>query len=60
MIVEKRGGDAEAITEATLKLRVGGEEILTVAEGDGPVNALDSALRKALTHYYPDLSPPSA
>ena len=56
VIVEKRGGDLEAITEATLKLRVGDEEILTVAEGDGPVNALDSALRKALTHYYPELA----
>ena len=56
VIVEKRGGDPEAITEATLKLRVGDEEILTVAEGDGPVNALDSALRKALTHYYPELA----
>jgi 2-isopropylmalate synthase len=56
VIVEKRGGDAEAITEATLKLRVNGEEVLTVAEGDGPVNALDSALRKALTDHYPDLS----
>ncbi len=55
VIVEKRGGDKEAITEATLKLRVGDEEILTVAEGDGPVNALDSALRKALTAHYPQL-----
>lgn len=56
VIVEKRGGDAEAITEATLKVRVNGEEVLTVAEGDGPVNALDSALRKALTGHYPELS----
>ncbi len=55
VIVEKRGGDSEAITEATLKLRVGDEERLTVAEGDGPVNALDSALRLALTPYYPEL-----
>lgn len=56
VIVEKRGGDIDAITEATLKLRVGGEEVLTVAEGDGPVNALDSALRKALLAHYPELS----
>jgi 2-isopropylmalate synthase len=56
VIVEKRGGDLDAITEATLKLRVGDEEILTVAEGDGPVNALDSALRKALTNHYPQLA----
>jgi 2-isopropylmalate synthase len=56
VIVEKRGGDLEAITEATLKIRVNDEEILTVAEGDGPVNALDSALRKALTATYPELA----
>jgi len=56
VIVEKRGGDTEAITEATLKLRVGEEEVLTVAEGDGPVNALDSALRLALTRHYPELA----
>ncbi len=56
VIVEKRGGDTEAITEATLKLRVEGKEMLTVAEGDGPVNALDSALRLALTPHYPQLA----
>ncbi|MEO7715724.1 MAG: citramalate synthase [Capsulimonas sp.] len=56
VIVERRGGDQEAITEATVKLRVHGQEVLTVAEGDGPVNALDSALRKALTEHYPDLA----
>lgn len=56
VIVEKRGGDTEALTEATLKLRIGDEEILTVAEGDGPVNALDCALRKALTQHYPELA----
>ncbi len=59
VIVEKRAGDTEAVTEATLKLRVGGPdgpETLTVAEGDGPVNALDSALRLALTPHYPALS----
>ena len=56
VIVEKRGDDLEPITEATLKLEVGGVEHLTVAEGDGPVNALDAALRKALTQWYPDLA----
>lgn len=56
VIVEKRADDREAVTEATLKLRVGGEEVLTVAEGDGPVNALDSALRLALTPHYPELA----
>jgi len=56
VIVEKRAADDEAITEATLKLRVGNEEMLTVAEGDGPVNALDSALRLALMPHYPELA----
>ena len=56
VIVEKRADDREAITEATLKLRIGEEEFLTVAEGDGPVNALDSALRLALTTHYPELA----
>jgi 2-isopropylmalate synthase len=55
VIVERRGGDRDAITEATIKLRVNGEEVLTVAEGDGPVNALDSALRRALENHYPEL-----
>ncbi len=56
VIVEKRAAHDEAITEATLKLRVGDKEMLTVAEGDGPVNALDSALRLALTPHYPQLA----
>lgn len=54
VIVEKRG-PGEPMTEATVKLRVNGEERLTVAEGDGPVHALDVALRKALHRYYPEL-----
>jgi 2-isopropylmalate synthase len=41
--------------EATVKLRVGKENYYTVAEGDGPVNALDGALRKALTPVYPEI-----
>lgn len=55
VIVEQRG-DSEPITEATVKVRVDDQERLTVAEGDGPVHALDSALRKALLEFYPDLS----
>jgi 2-isopropylmalate synthase len=43
------------VTEATVKLRVGQEWHHTVAEGDGPVNALDGALRKALQAAYPNL-----
>lgn len=42
--------------EATVKLELNGERVYTVEEGDGPVNALDSALRKALSAAYPDLA----
>ncbi len=55
-IVEKRGDMAETITEATVKLEIEGEEQLVVAEGDGPVHALDSALRKALSTFYPEMA----
>jgi 2-isopropylmalate synthase len=41
--------------EATIKVRVGGVEEHTAAEGDGPINALDNALRKALEAFYPGL-----
>jgi 2-isopropylmalate synthase len=43
--------------EATVKLRLKNEDIYTVAEGDGPVNALDGALRKALVPVYPTIEP---
>ena len=43
------------ISEATIKILIDGEEIMTVAEGNGPVNALDGALRKALIKHYPTL-----
>lgn len=41
--------------EATVKIEVKGERVYTVAEGDGPVNALDNALRKALLPFFPAL-----
>jgi 2-isopropylmalate synthase len=41
---------------ATVKIRIGEETVLTAAEGDGPVNALDAALRKALTPFFPQVS----
>lgn len=46
-------GNLVMVSEATIKLAVEGEEIMTVAEGNGPVNALDTALRKALMKHYP-------
>jgi 2-isopropylmalate synthase len=48
--------DAPAVTEATVKLRVNGETLHVVGEGDGPVNALDAALRKALEPVFPNLA----
>jgi 2-isopropylmalate synthase len=48
--------DRGAISEAMVKIDVGGDVIHTAAEGNGPVNALDLALRKALLPIYPDLS----
>ncbi len=47
--------DELPLTEATVKLEVGGRVEHVVADGDGPVNALDNALRKALTPTYPNL-----
>ena len=44
------------LSEATIKVEVGGETIMTVAEGNGPVNALDTALRQALTPVFPELA----
>jgi 2-isopropylmalate synthase len=43
------------VSEATIKLDVDGKVVHTVAEGDGPVNALDTCLRKALEHPFPEL-----
>ena len=55
VIVEKRGGDGSR-AQATVRLRVGDEMMHTAAEGDGPVNALDRAVRKALLPHYPALA----
>ena len=53
--VEHRQGRG-IFAEATVKIRVDGEIIHTAAEGDGPVNALDVALRKALAAHYPSIA----
>jgi 2-isopropylmalate synthase len=53
-LVESRGG--APVTEATIKLMVSDQIRHEVAEGDGPVNALDAALRKALNGHFPNLS----
>jgi 2-isopropylmalate synthase len=44
-----------SVCEGTVKVRVGQERAHTVADGDGPVNALDTALRTALVRFYPAL-----
>lgn len=48
-------GKVLMITEVTVKLKVGNKTVMTVAEGNGPVNALDKAMRKALSKKYPVL-----
>ncbi len=55
VITEKRGAKDKAISEATIKVTVDNEYEHTASEGVGPVNALDRALRKALTRFYPTL-----
>ncbi|CAM3795032.1 citramalate synthase [Isoptericola cucumis] len=47
--------DADAVAEATVKLHAGGERLVATGEGNGPVNALDHALRNALTRVYPQI-----
>ena len=44
------------VSEATVKMRVRGERVIATAEGNGPVNALDEALRVALSRHYPQLA----
>jgi 2-isopropylmalate synthase len=53
-IVEQRDG-RELLAEATVKVEVDGEILHTAADGNGPVNALDAALRKALGAFYPGI-----
>ena len=55
VIVEKRQEDEEPISEATVKLKVNGVQEVSAAEGTGPVNALDKAIKKALVKFYPEL-----
>jgi len=53
--VSMRRDEKCSICEATVKVRVGRKRAQTVAEGDGPVNALDAALRLALAKFFPQL-----
>jgi 2-isopropylmalate synthase len=53
--VSMRRDAKDTIVEATVKVRVGDQRAQTVADGDGPVNALDAALRLALAKFFPQL-----
>jgi len=55
VIVEKNILTKEMKSEAIIKISVDGKEEHTASDGDGPVNALDNALRKALEKFYPEL-----
>ncbi|HET7533001.1 MAG TPA: citramalate synthase [Nocardioidaceae bacterium] len=55
VITDSKPGD-EAVSEATIKLRAGGARIITTGEGNGPVNALDQALREAIGQAYPEVA----
>jgi len=55
-VVIEKISDKKITTEAIIKLTVNGVKVHTADEGDGPVNALDNALRKALKDFYPELS----
>ncbi len=54
VITDARGADL-ATSEATVKLIAGGRRFVATGEGNGPVNALDEALRQALTEVYPEI-----
>jgi 2-isopropylmalate synthase len=55
-VVVEKTSDKKITSEAIIKIKVKGAKEHTAAEGDGPVNALDNALRKALKDFYPTLS----
>ncbi|OGP67136.1 MAG: citramalate synthase [Deltaproteobacteria bacterium RBG_13_53_10] len=55
VVVEKRSEEESPLSEATIMVRVGDQVEHTAAMGDGPVNALDNAIRKALEKFYPEL-----
>ncbi|HYM68545.1 MAG TPA: citramalate synthase [bacterium] len=54
VLAEKRG-DGTGVSEASIRVAVDGREEHTAAEGNGPVHALDRALRKALERFYPEI-----
>jgi 2-isopropylmalate synthase len=55
VVSEHPTGETIACSHAWVKVHVDGQEEIAAAEGDGPVNAMDGALRRALRHFYPEL-----
>ena len=55
-IIGEQPTSGEYGSSAIIKVKVGGVSEITAAEGDGPVHALDSALRRALDRFYPELA----
>ncbi|MCL1967716.1 MAG: citramalate synthase [Fibromonadales bacterium] len=55
-VIEDMGEDGVHVSEASVKLQIGEKIIHEVSEGDGPVNALDRALRKALIEHFPSIN----
>ena len=54
-VITDSSGEGDATSEATVKLRADGARLIATGEGNGPVNALDHALREALTRAYPEI-----
>lgn len=54
-VMNEKNRDGQSLSQATIKICVGEEEEITAAEGNGPVNAIDNALRKALSKFYPKI-----
>ncbi|MEO7069781.1 MAG: citramalate synthase [Nostocoides sp.] len=54
-VITDRRGEGDAMSEATVKVSAGGQRVVATGEGNGPVNALDHALRQALLPAYPEL-----
>jgi len=54
-VIDENRGEGKLLSEATIQVKVNGVLEITTGKGDGPVNALDCALRKALTKFYPSL-----
>ncbi len=54
-VINEKNKDGQSTSQATIKISVENEEEITAAEGNGPVNAIDNALRKALSKFYPSI-----